>query len=79
MSIKDHVNHATNLRRKVMSEVVRAYCDGCNPEVFDRIPYKLFPKEYQEDNYRCCIYKDREVIKHRCIAALGIGLQSVSD
>ncbi len=79
MSIKDHVNHATRFRRRVMCEVVKAYNKGCNPDDFDRIPYNLFPREYQEDNYRCCIYKDREVIKHRCIAALGIDLQEVTD
>ncbi len=79
MSIKDHVNHATRFRRRVMCEVVKAYNKGCSPDDFDRIPYNLFPREYQEDNYRCCIYKDREVIKHRCIAALGIDLQDVDD
>ena len=79
MSIKEHVNHATNFRRKVMYEVAKAYNNGCSDDDFDRIPYKLFPREYQDDNYRCCIYKDREVIKHRCIAALGIDLQKVED
>ena len=79
MSIKDHVNHATKFRRRVMREVVTAYNKGCKADDLDRIPYNLFPREYQEDNYRCCIYKDREVIKHRCIAALGIDLQSVTD
>ncbi len=79
MSIKEHVNHATMFRRRVMCEVVKAYNNGCDAEDLDRIPYNLFPKEYQDDNYRCCIYKDREVIKHRCIAALGIDLQNVKD
>ena len=79
MSIKDHVNHATRFRRRVLCEVVKAYNNGCKPDDMDRIPYNLFPREYQDDNYRCCIYKDREVIKHRCIAALGVDLQTITD
>src|SRR5574344_1164011 len=35
----------------------------------DRIPLELRPREQQSS--RCCIYKDRAVLKYRCMASMG--------
>lgn len=79
MSIKEHVNEATRFRREVMMRVAEAYMNDGGEDAYNRIPYDIFPKDSVDDNYRCCIYKDREVIKHRCLAATGACVQSVKD
>lgn len=79
MSIKDCTNQATFFRREVLRRVAEAYLDGMQPEAINRIPYDLFPRRGGAHDYRCCIYKAREIVKHRCLSALGVHLKDAED
>lgn len=58
-------NDATILRLKhdVLYEVAKAAWDGNLEEKRDGIPYSMIPGP--QATYRCCIYKEREIIKQR--------------
>lgn len=64
-------NDATLLRLKhdVLFEVAKLAWDGQLEERRDEIPYKMIPGP--KANFRCCIYKEREVIRERIRLAEG--------
>jgi [FeFe] hydrogenase (group B1/B3) len=73
----EHNNNATRLRREVLIRVARAaYEDALRTEA-DRIPYRMRPRG--SDSTRCCIYKDRAVLRYRCIAAMGFAIEEEDD
>lgn len=69
-------NEADQLRRQVMARIARAMMDDKLDDI-DRIPMVLRPKGGAHS--RCCIYKDRELIRQRCLAALGYRIEEVAD
>ena len=71
-------NHISVLRREVLRLVAKAFLSG---EGFGRgveqIPFQMRPRHMQSS--RCCIYKDRAVLRFRCMAALGFRLEDETD
>lgn len=70
-------NQAKRIRREVLSRVAKAFASDRPQEVINRIPAEMRPKD--GDSSRCCIYKDREVLKYRIMAALGFGVEDEKD
>ena len=64
-------NDATLLRVKhdVLYEVAKAAWDGQLDEKKEEIPYRLIPGPQAQ--FRCCIYKEREIIRQRVKLAVG--------
>ena len=64
-------NDATILRLKheVLYEVAKRAWEGTLEQERDEIPYKMIPGPQAQ--YRCCIYKERELIKQRVRLAEG--------
>ena len=64
-------NDATVLRIKheVLYEVAKRAWEGTLEKTRDEIPYKMIPGP--QASYRCCIYKEREIIKQRVRLAEG--------
>lgn len=61
-------NNANLMRTKILIKIAESYLED-KFAFADRIPLELRPKETQPS--RCCIYKDRAVLKYRCMAGLG--------
>ena len=70
-------NDADRLRKDVLIRVAKAFYGEQPEDDLNRIPIRMRPKD--SDPSRCCIYRDRQVIKHRAMAALGYGLQDEAD
>lgn len=70
-------NNATRLRREVLIRLARACFAGTLQADVDRIPYTIRPKD--EAPSRCCIYKDRAVLRDRCVAAMGFRIEEETD
>ncbi|MFA6173103.1 MAG: monomeric [FeFe] hydrogenase [Kiritimatiellales bacterium] len=70
-------NQAKRIRKEVLVRVAKAFMGEHPHEVINRIPAEMRPKEM--DSSRCCIYKDREVLKYRIMAALGFGVEDEKD
>ena len=57
-------------KHKVMEEICRlAWDDNLNEKTMDELAYKLIPGPKPE--YRCCIYKEREITRGRIRLAVG--------
>lgn len=58
------------LKWKVLTAIARGYWDGnLSPEEIDAIPYSISPGP--KATMRCCIYKEREIVRERIKIALG--------
>ncbi|MDF7808547.1 monomeric [FeFe] hydrogenase [Pontiellaceae bacterium B12219] len=73
-----HDNKAVRLRKEVLARVARAFFTAQPDDTLNRIPLTMRPKG-AKDSSRCCIYKDRVVLKYRSMAALGFSVESETD
>lgn len=72
------VNNATLLRRELLTRMARLLrTRELEPNV-DRIPIELRPKGYEQVS-RCCIYKDRAVLRYKLMALLGFNIEDETD
>ena len=59
-----------SFRHKVIEEVARlAWNDELEDDYFEKLVYKLIPGP--KASYRCCIYKERELVRQRIRLAMG--------
>ena len=72
-----HDNKANRLRKEILIRTARAFFTEEPNDTLNRIPLQMRPKGGEAS--RCCIYKDRAVLKYRCMAALGFGVESETD
>lgn len=63
-----------NLKKEVLVRLVRAFLSDNFPEAVRLIPYDMRPKG-AEVPFRCCIYKERAILRSRTIAGLGFAME----
>lgn len=63
-------NHATHLKREVLIRLIQSFFSEDFTEKVNKIPFEMRPKN-SEVPYRCCIYKERAILRARTIASLG--------
>ncbi|WP_417153981.1 monomeric [FeFe] hydrogenase [Rikenella microfusus] len=71
-------NNTMILRRELLTRIIRLLHENTLEEHIDRIPYQMRPKGYEEVS-RCCIYKDRAMLKYRAMGVLGFGIDEEED
>ncbi len=62
-------NQYTFLKRELGAAVLSLYKNGNLEKEIDALPVKLIPRT--QENLRCCIHKDRAMIRSRLIALMG--------
>lgn len=67
-------NQTTHLKREILVRIIKAFLKGNFEENVRLIPYDMRPKGC-EVPFRCCVYKERAIIKDRTIAGLGISIE----
>lgn len=67
-------NDAKYIKREILSRIIKAFSNGDFEENVRLIPYDMRPKGC-EVPYRCCVYKERAIIKDRIIAGLGCQIE----
>ena len=68
------------IRRDVLRHVSQAFLEEKGDAFgkrIERIPYVIRPKNSL--SYRCCIYRDRAIVRFRCMAALGFRYETEED
>ena len=70
----DNNNQSIHIKTEVMARLIEAYLSDDFPENTRLIPYDMRPTG-AEVPYRCCIYKERAILKTRLIADLGFPLE----
>ncbi|MEA3317372.1 MAG: monomeric [FeFe] hydrogenase [Bacteroidota bacterium] len=61
-------NNASIIRRDLLVRISRIILEG-NSQLANSIPIEIKPKT--KDAWRCCVYKDRAVLKYKLMALLG--------
>lgn len=69
-------NNANQMRTRILIKIVEKFLQD-RFEDADRIPLELRPKDHPFS--RCCIYKDRAILKYRCMASMGFGPEDETD
>jgi [FeFe] hydrogenase (group B1/B3) len=72
------VNNTLIIRRELMSRMLKLYKKGRLVEEIDRIPITIIPK-HKTSRFRCCIYKDRAVLKYKMLPILGYNISDEED
>ena len=73
----NYVNNSTLIRRDLIVRIAKLFFKDRLKEEIDRIPVDMFPKKSK--SIRCCIYKDRAIIKYRLMALLGHRIEDEAD
>lgn len=73
-----YTNHAVLIRRELITRIAKLMFDGELAEKVDRIPVEMRPKSFEQPS-RCCIYKDRAMIKYKIMALLGFSISEETN
>ena len=68
----------SHLKREILVRLIKAYLSDNFEENTRKIPYDMRPKG-SEVPFRCCIHKERAVIRDRVIAGLGLSIEEAED
>lgn len=71
-------NNANRLRKQVLINVAKAFFAEDRDDALNRIPVEMRPRRTDSPT-RCCVHKDRAVIKYRCMTALGFSVEDEVD
>ncbi len=68
----------SGLRQEVLARLVKAFFSGNFEENTRLIPYDMRPKG-SDVPFRCCIYKERAILRARVIAGLGFSIEDDNE
>ena len=74
----DKNNQATHLKKEILVKTIKAFLSDNFEENTRLIPFEMRPKGH-EVPYRCCIYKEREILRNRIIATLGFPIEGSDE
>ena len=70
----NNAGQAIHIKKEILVRIIKAFFSEDFEEQTRLIPYDMRPKG-MEVPYRCCIYKERAIIKDRTIAGLGFQIE----
>jgi [FeFe] hydrogenase (group B1/B3) len=65
-----YISNTMIIRRELLARLVRLFYEGNIVRDADRIPLQMVPRD-SEMRRRCCIYKERAIIKYKALPLLG--------
>ncbi len=71
------MNNSDRTRRQLIIRFIHDFLDGVLEETIDRIPVLMRPHDFQAN--RCCVYKDRAMLRYRMMALMGFGMEEETD
>lgn len=72
------VNNTMIVRRDLMSKLIKLYQEDALVKEIDRLPIIMSPKNAQARG-RCCIHKERAVLKYKMLPILGYSIDEEED
>ena len=70
-------NNASQLKKEILVKIALMFIEDRLIEDIDRLPIEIIPRDSK--SIRCCIHNDREIIKNRIMARLGISVEGKED
>ncbi len=71
------VNNAVLIRREILTRLTKLFRQGELELKVDRIPLEMRPKNGEFS--RCCVYKDRAMLRYKVMALLGFNIRDEQD
>lgn len=71
------INNAVEIRREIIKRLSKLIIENQVIEKIDRIPVEMQPRNYEKT--RCCIHKERAVIRYKLMALLGFNIYDETD
>lgn len=68
----------SHLKREIIARLIRAYLGNNYEEDVRMIPFEMRPKG-SDAMFRCCLHKERAILRDRVIAGLGFDIEEVKD
>ena len=68
----------SHLKREILVRLIKSFLSDNFEENTRLIPYDMRPKGH-EVPYRCCIYKERAILRDRTVAGLGLSIEETDD
>ncbi|MFA9389218.1 MAG: monomeric [FeFe] hydrogenase [Prolixibacteraceae bacterium] len=65
------------IRREIQERIVKLIVDETLLEEIDKIPLSMRPRG--SESFRCCVYRDRALIKQKIMAMLGFEMKTEED
>lgn len=78
MAVNTPAKQTSRLKREILARLIRAYLGDNFEEDVRMIPFDMRPKG-SEVPYRCCIHKERAILRDRVIAGLGFDIEEIPD
>ena len=72
-----YYNNAIQTKRELLTRIIKLLKEDNILEEIDRIPYEMRPKS--KTPIRCCVHKDRAVLKYKIMAILGYNISDEED
>ncbi len=63
---------------EVLEEICRMFYNGSLEKEINHLPYNIIPKG-QDALFRCCVYKERAILKLRALAAFGYSVNEIDE
>ena len=70
----NNLGRTIHIKKEILVRIIKAFLSDDFEEQARLIPYDMRPKG-MEVPYRCCVYKERAIIKNRVIAGLGFSIE----
>ena len=70
----NNVGQAIHIKKEILVRIIKAFLSDNFEEQARLIPYDMRPKG-MEVPYRCCVYKERAIIRTRTLAGLGFSIE----
>ena len=71
------LNNAVEIRREILMRLSKLILNDELVEKIDRLPLEMRPKD--KENTRCCVHKERAVLKYKTMAVLGFNVYDEKD
>ncbi len=71
-------NYSEHFKMEVLEEISRMFYNGTLEKEINRMPFNIIPKG-REAAFRCCVYKERAILKLRALAAFGYSVNEVDE
>ena len=78
MSMNTPNKQTSRLKREILARIIRAYLGDNFEEEVRLIPYKMRPQG-SDVPFRCCVHKERAILRDRVIASLGFDIEEAQD
>lgn len=69
-----NLGQAIHIKKEILVRIIKAFLSDNFEEQARLIPYDMRPKG-MEVPYRCCVYKERAIIRSRTLAGLGFSIE----